>query len=149
MAMTIQERETLLTDLDICTRLGGCAGCSRTKSEGIACAQELMAKVRESIRNAPAWSPAENEPKQGDPYMLEPDLQIRESKPVLCLTVDGRMTVGRLMTETDPNDPDYHWKGWILEDLGAPQEGVAWWMPLPEGPELRGHSWPEQGEARA
>ena len=149
MAMTYQERKTLLMDLDICTRLGGCTGCSRTKSEGIACAQELMAKVRESIRSAPAWSHAANEPKQGDPYMLEPDLQIRESKPVLCLTDDGRRTVGRLMTETDPNDPDYRWHGWILEDSGDPLEGVAWWMPLPEGPELRGHSWPEQGEARA
>jgi hypothetical protein len=104
--MTYQERETLLMDLDICTRLGGCAGGSRTKSEGIACAQELMAKVRETIRKAPAWIPAENEPKMGDPYMLEPDLMIRESEPVLCLRENGDYRVGRIMTETDPGDPE-------------------------------------------
>ena len=135
MAMTYEERETLIRDLEICTRLGGCAGCSRLGGEEITCAHELMERVREIIRTAPAWSPAENEPKMGDPYLLEPDLMIRESEPVLCLTDEGRHFVGRLMTETDPNDPDYHWHGWILEDAGGTIEGVTWWMPLPAAPE--------------
>lgn len=132
MGMTLQERETLLNDLNICTRLGGCAGCSRLGNEGIACAQDLMARVRETIRKAPAWIPAENEPKMGDPYMLEPDLQIRESEPVLCLLDDGSQRVGRIMTETDPDDPEYRWHGWIREADGGPLEDVIWWMPLPE-----------------
>ena len=132
MGMTLQERETLLRDLDICTRLGGCAGCSRLGGEGIACAQDLMNAVRETIRSAPAWIPAENEPKMGDPYMLEPDLRIRESEPVLCLLDDGSQRVGRIMAETDPDDPEYSWHGWIREADGGPLEDVIWWMPLPE-----------------
>ena len=105
---------------------------SRLGGEGIACAQDLMARVRETIRKAPAWIPAENEPKMGDPYMLEPDLQIRESEPVLCLLDDGSQRVGRIMTETDPDDPEYSWHGWIREADGNQIEEVVSWMPLPE-----------------
>ena len=77
------------------------------------------------------WRPGTEHPKTGPKELLEPDLAVQESDPVLILT-DGEYGLGQWIIETDPEDPSYRAEYWANEnDLRV---RVEWWTPLPKKP---------------